>query len=146
MNKKLLVLVLAVVLVGGGLYIMNSSKSTQSTDLMVPALGTSGVEETIVTEVQTVQEITLDSFEFGFDQKEITVKKGQTVQITLTNSGKMLHDWVVDEITGAKTKQIKNGETDTITFVAETVGEFEYYCSVGQHRKNGMVGKIIVEE
>jgi nitrosocyanin len=89
---------------------------------------------------------TIDGFEFGYDKKTITVKKGDTVKVTLTNSGKMPHDWIVDEIMGAKTKEIKTGETDTITFVADKVGEFEFYCSVGSHRKMGMVGTFVVEE
>jgi len=32
-----------------------------------------------------------------------------------------------------------------VEFTADTPGEFEYYCSVGQHRANGQVGKLIVE-
>lgn len=133
MNKLLLVLVLVVVL-GGGYYMMKGQMPAPEP------------EPAAMVEKGEVKEFVLDSFEFGYDKKTITVKKGDTVTITLTNSGKMPHDWVVDEFTGAKTKQIKNGETDTITFVADTAGEFEYYCSVGQHRKQGMVGKLIVEE
>jgi plastocyanin len=29
--------------------------------------------------------------------------------------------------------------------VAEQVGEFEYYYSVGNHRPKGMVGRLVVE-
>jgi len=32
-----------------------------------------------------------------------------------------------------------------VTFVADKAGEYEFYCSVGQHRANGMVGKLIVK-
>jgi len=46
----------------------------------------------------------------------------------------------------ARTKQIKAGETETIEFIADKVGSFEYYCSVGQHRQMGMVGTLVVEE
>jgi len=80
---------------------------------------------------------------FSFSQKEIRVKKGDTVQIELT-SVDGFHDWVVDEF-DARTKQVKSGNTDIITFVANRTGSFEYYCSVGSHRQLGMVGKLIVE-
>ena len=36
------------------------------------------------------------------------------------------------------------GEEQTITFVADKTGGFEFYCSVGNHRAMGMVGTLIV--
>lgn len=33
----------------------------------------------------------------------------------------------------------------SVTFVADTLGTFEYYCSVGNHRAQGMVGNLVVE-
>lgn len=81
---------------------------------------------------------------YKFSMTEIKVKKGDRVRIVLKNEGG-LHDWVVDEF-NARTKQLKVGETDTIEFVADKVGTFEYYCSVMQHRQMGMVGKLIVTE
>jgi plastocyanin len=89
------------------------------------------------------QTFTLDSFSFGYSQTEIRVKEGTTVTINLTNSGGF-HDWVLDEFSAA-TKKIKEGETASVTFVADKAGTYEYYCSIGSHRANGMVGKLIVE-
>lgn len=81
---------------------------------------------------------------FAFDVKEIKVKKGDTVKINFTSvSG--FHDWVVDEF-DAKTAQVNTGGKTSVTFVADQAGTFEYYCSVGQHRAMGMIGKLIVEE
>jgi len=37
------------------------------------------------------------------------------------------------------------GTPTSVTFVADKTGTFEYYCSVGNHRAQGMVGKLIVE-
>lgn len=156
MMKKLLLLGILVLVLGGGYYVMKGQKTVAPVENAMPVLGTTGVEEMVVEEESTgssekmmekgvAKEFTVEASEFAFSLKTITVKKGDMVKITLTNSGKMSHDWVVDEFTGVKMKQIKNGETDTITFVADTSGTFEYYCSVGQHRKNGMVGKLIVE-
>jgi plastocyanin len=81
---------------------------------------------------------------FYFNPNLITVNKGDTVRIVFTNE-EGFHDWVLDEF-DAKTKQIQAGQTETIEFVADEAGEFEYYCSVGTHRQMGMVGTLIVKE
>src|SRR3989344_3583974 len=54
-----------------------------------------------------------------------------------------MHNFRLDEF-GVATKVLKAGESETITFVADKIGEFEYYCSVGTHRAMGMIGKLIV--
>jgi plastocyanin len=80
---------------------------------------------------------------YAFDQKEIRVKKGDTVTINFESTGG-LHDWVLDEF-GAATEKVQEGGKSSVTFVADKTGSFEYYCSVGSHRLHGMVGKLIVE-
>lgn len=129
----MLVVVLVLVL-GGGYYLMNSS-STPSTE-MEPTPGT-------MMEAGAVKEFTVEGTPFAFSVKEMRVKKGDTVTVTFVNK-EGFHDWVLDEF-NAKTNQIKAGESETITFVADQAGTFEYYCSVGQHRAQGMVGNLIVE-
>lgn len=91
---------------------------------------------------------TLDSFAFGYSLEgnrveQIRVEQGDTVTINLTNS-EGYHDWVVDEFDAA-TEKINVGETTSVTFVADEAGTFEYYCSVGNHREQGMVGTLVVE-
>lgn len=90
-----------------------------------------------------VKEFKVSGSNFKFDVSEIQVKKGDKVRIVFT-SASGFHDWVVDEF-NARTKQLQAGETDTIEFVADQAGTFEYYCSVGKHRQMGMVGTLIVE-
>ncbi len=80
---------------------------------------------------------------FVFDVKEIKVKKGDKVTIHFMSMDGF-HDVVIDEF-NAKTERIKTGGMAMMTFVADKTGTFEYYCSVGSHRLNGMVGKLIVE-
>lgn len=88
--------------------------------------------------------IDMDGFNYEYDVKQIKVKKGDIVTINL-KSTEGFHDWVVDEF-GAATERINEGETTSVTFTADKVGTFQYYCSVGTHRQQGMVGYIIVEE
>ncbi len=80
---------------------------------------------------------------FDYDKAEIRVKEGDTVKINFTSTGGF-HDWVVDEF-NARTGKVQTDGTTSVTFVADKKGTFEYYCSIGQHRANGMVGKLIVE-
>jgi plastocyanin len=80
---------------------------------------------------------------FSYDVAEIRVKEGDTVIVNFT-SADGFHDWVVDEFSAA-TEKVQTGGKTSVTFVADKKGTFEYYCSVGKHRANGMVGTLIVE-
>ncbi|MEY4731380.1 MAG: hypothetical protein RL681_326, partial [Candidatus Parcubacteria bacterium] len=44
----------------------------------------------------------------------------------------------------AATKVLTDGQSETIEFVANKAGTFEYYCSVGSHRQMGMKGTLTV--
>lgn len=63
------------------------------------------------------------------------------------------HDWRIDEfgagtdrLLGINTAILQAGQQETVQFVADKTGTFEYYCSVGNHRQMGMRGNLIVEE
>jgi len=113
--------------------------STQGTDV--------GMEmpEMEVTPASTPmkKEFIINGSNFAFDVKDMRVKKGDTVTIHFM-SADGFHDLVIDAF-NARTEKIKTGGMAMVTFVADKVGTFEYYCSVGSHRMNGMVGKLIVE-
>ncbi|MEK7513257.1 MAG: cupredoxin domain-containing protein [Patescibacteria group bacterium] len=79
---------------------------------------------------------------FRFSPDTITVKKGQPIRITLT-SVDMPHNFVVDEL-GVKGEIFQPGQTGNTDFTPDKIGEFEFYCAVGQHRQKGMVGKLKV--
>lgn len=85
----------------------------------------------------------IDMFNFGYSVGEIRVRQGDTVTINVTNSNGV-HDFVIDEF-NVRTSQIGPGRTESVTFVPDRTGTFEYYCSVGSHRASGMVGRLIVE-
>ncbi|HLD20101.1 MAG TPA: cupredoxin domain-containing protein [Patescibacteria group bacterium] len=91
----------------------------------------------------TAKTFTVSGSNFAFSMNEIKVQQGDTVKIVFQNNDGF-HDWVVDEF-NARTKQINAGATDTVEFVADKAGTFEYYCSVGKHRELGMKGNLIVE-
>lgn len=93
------------------------------------------------------REITVDMFAFGYSMEEISVEPGETIKVNLTNSGGN-HDFDVDEL-GVDGEVIAEGETTSVMLEipedAESGTEYAYYCSVGNHRAQGMEGTIIVE-
>jgi nitrosocyanin len=91
-----------------------------------------------------VVEVKVNGFEYGYTPETITVNEGDTVRIVFENTGKMIHNFIIDEFDVA-TKTIPAGETDTVEFVADTVGTYSFYCSVGNHRALGMEGTLTVE-
>jgi plastocyanin len=88
-------------------------------------------------------EFQLEAGNFYYDLKELRVTEGDTVKIVLNNV-EGTHDWNLDEF-DASTEVTTEGQTAEVTFVADQVGTFEYYCSIGNHRALGMVGNLVVE-
>ena len=102
--------------------------------------------DTMMTEEVVTFVIEGENFKFlknGVEAPELRVNYGDLVRIEFTNNHGM-HDWVLDEFNAA-TEIIAAGETNIVEFVANQRGTFEYYCSVGSHRENGMVGAFVVE-
>ena len=77
----------------------------------------------------------------NFSVKDITVNKGDSVRIKITEiSGN--HDFKIDEF-GVYTVTDLNKEA-TVEFVADKAGEFIYYCTKPSHRQNGQWGTLKV--
>ena len=94
--------------------------------------------------LRSEKDFTVAAQNYSFVPSVMAVKVGDTVKITLQNTGGF-HDLVIDAF-GAATKRIQGGQSDTITFVADKAGTFEYYCSVDGHRAMGMKGTLTVAE
>ncbi len=100
----------------------------------------------------------------------IRVRKGETVTITFENAhyyedGRPFtegHNFNVVEdkdvstllmeplwgahLGGFDDENLEAGERGSVTFTAETAGEFYYVCAIGDHIGHGMWGRFIVEE
>lgn len=101
-------------------------------------------EESVAMEMQGEHKtFTVSGTNFAFDIAEMRVAEGDTVTINFS-SAEGFHDWAVDAF-GAATEKVKPNTPTSVTFIADKVGTYEYYCSVGSHRANGMVGTLIVE-
>jgi plastocyanin len=156
-NQNLLIIggIVLVLVVLGGFVVFGRDTAEEgefNTNAVQEDIDAAVPEEETITEVAPlddvvqgeVKEFTIDGSNFAFSVKEIRVNEGDTVRIKLTNGSTMPHDWRVDEFSAA-TNVVQPGQEDTIEFVADQAGTYEYYCSVGQHRQLGMVGNLIVE-
>ena len=97
-----------------------------------------------------------------FTPDKIDVKQGETVRISLKNTGKILHEMVIgtkqelDEHAALMLKfpnmehdepymaHIPPGKTGEIIWTFNKAGEFDFACLVAGHYQAGMVGKITV--
>lgn len=131
-----LMIVGLVVVVGAALAIIGANSGSRN-----PA--TSNNTENFVVAPAETRTITVTGSMFKFDPAEIRVKQGDTVKIIFKNA-EGFHDFRLEEFSVA-TKQIQAGQEETVEFVANKTGQFEYYCSVGQHRQMGMKGTLFVE-
>lgn len=158
MNKNYVIIAAVVLIAAVGYFAMNSNKpnSTQQIQEGTPSSVMENASNT--TEIKgTSSEATgssspnakeaktfiVDGSNFTYSVKEMKVKKGNTVKVVFNNK-EGTHDWNLDEF-DAHTKKIGEEQSETVTFVADKTGTFEYYCSVGQHRQMGMKGNLIVE-
>jgi plastocyanin len=158
MNKQLIIIGGAIVLIiVVGLVILTSRSNTvpPQNSAVVNSLGESSPNTQVnpnagqnqasgaAAASPNVRKFTITGTSYKFSLPEIRVKKGETVEVTFTNE-EGFHDWKIDEF-NAGTAVIGAGKSETVTFVANKVGTFEYYCSVANHRQNGMKGNLVVE-
>jgi len=153
---------LLLVVVVGVFMFANNQSTTPDTDSMMENEGAMMEGEDAMMEDETMMEdngammedddammaedagmIDVEGGLFYFEPDEIVVEAGEEVTVTLT-SVEGNHDFVVDELDVA-TEVISAGDTTTVTFTPDAPGEYEFYCSVGNHREMGMVGTLIVE-
>jgi len=149
-NMTPIAIVIAVLLVAAvGAYMVwggsSDSASTTGTTQVSP------VEELPSDESQAdmdteddIRIIEVEGGSYYFDPDIIEVRRGETVRIVL-NSVDMMHDFVIDEL-GVNTGVVSSGDSAVVEFVATELGEYEFYCSVMDHRAQGMVGTLIVTE
>lgn len=109
------------------------------------------------------QDLRLQTKDVSFVPKELTARTGVTTELTLENLDEGEHDFQVDEIdaaviegddeqgehggghTGSLSVHANGGDTDSVAFVINEPGTYEFYCTITGHREAGMVGTLTVE-
>ena len=154
MNKVwtivLVVIVLGGLIGGGAWYFTKNQESRIKNEGLeqvnqVPDLKTNDTTGEVAAELVSGRtiEVTIEGNSFKFTPNVIKAKKEDTVRLIFKSTG-AIHNLVIDEF-GVETNKIGDGEEEEAEFVVDKTGTFEFYCSVGNHREVGMVGKLIVE-
>ncbi len=92
---------------------------------------------------QQTQTIEMDSGEFYFEPSEVTVQRGQPVEIILANSGSIAHNISIDEF--GVDQDYNPDQTIRVNFTPDKAGEYQIYCDIPGHTASGMVGTLIVQ-
>lgn len=147
MNKTVVSLLVIILVVALGAFLVNkipTTSETPTTPISDKTIGDALVSpSTTSTDTKPVKEFTVSGKNFSFTPSTLAVNKGDTVKITFKNVEGM-HDLRIDEF-GVATQKIKGGAEETVEFMADKTGTFEYYCSVGSHRAMGMKGALTVK-
>ncbi len=138
MKKSLIILPFLVLMAAG---CGSTEKTTSTNDSTIQ--DSSKNSDTSATASEGVKTFTVVGKNFAFTPTEIKVKKGDKVKLVFDNQGGV-HDLVIDELK-VKTATLTTGSKEEVTFTADKVGKFEFYCSIGNHRQMGMKGFLVVE-
>ncbi|MDP9474069.1 MAG: plastocyanin/azurin family copper-binding protein, partial [Chloroflexota bacterium] len=86
--------------------------------------------------------VTLEGYDIGWTQKEITVAPGGT--INLVNSGAAAHNFDITDL--GIVVDMPAGQTAPYTLPADIApGTYEFICNIPGHAEAGMTGTLIVE-
>ncbi|MBT5773655.1 MAG: multicopper oxidase domain-containing protein [Dehalococcoidia bacterium] len=110
--------------------------------------------------------IEVEMIDIAFAQPEITIEAGELVEIALTNTGVVDHDFTIEEIHTAHAYHdpteeaaghdehgseyamhhaLVPGDSVLMRVIAEEPGTYEFYCTVPGHKEAGMVGTLTVQ-
>lgn len=108
------------------------------------------------------EELHVQTKDVKFTRTELTARAGVPTELTLENLDDVEHDFQIDELDvevleggaehdgghdsgGDLAVHTEGGETDTVTFVVNEPGTYEFYCTVSGHKDAGMVGTLVVQ-
>src|SRR3990172_3771079 len=146
-------------LIVGGVFLLNRSRSdtstlgsqtqtvdssTQEAEEREPYNDNDVLSETSEGVDATITQISVEGGSFYYKPNVIDAKVGQNLKVVFSAKD-LRHDFVIDEL-DVRTPVVTAGDTATVEFTPTEAGTFEFYCSVGNHRAQGMVGKLIVTQ
>ena len=93
------------------------------------------------------QQLTVKAMDtMKFDPPTLSAKAGQPIQVTLDNSGQLVHDFSVTEGVSQPVKTIAQpGQKAVTTFTIDKPGTYTYFCSQPGHEEAGMKGTLTIQ-
>ncbi|WP_158579974.1 cupredoxin domain-containing protein [Geodermatophilus marinus] len=121
-----------------------TSSPAPSTTTEAPGATTGAPGTTAEAPAPAAETVSVTADEFSYELSEDSYSPG-TYTFEVTNSGNMPHDFVVerDGADVAATPVLRPGESATLE-VALEAGDYAFYCSVGNHRAQGMETAVTV--
>ncbi|MDP3958192.1 MAG: cupredoxin domain-containing protein [bacterium] len=147
-NNAIVTLLIVIAVIIGGFFLYQkyadrpSAVRDATTDVTAQGGATSTDTGLVADDELEVKEFTVTGKPFSLTPNTITVDRGDRVRIVFKNE-QGTHDFVIDEF-DVRTPVIGAGKSATIEFTAGSAGTYDYYCSVGNHRAQGMEGAFIV--
>ncbi len=145
MNKKLIILAVALVVVGGaGFALMSSKKKTTPASTATPTTNVTENKDTTKTETTTdtsIPEAQINIKDSAFFKNPLEVKIG--TKVTWVNQDSAAHTVSADSDSpagGPNSDTLENNESYTMTF--HSVGTFKYHCKF----HSSMTGSVVVIE
>jgi len=91
-------------------------------------------------------QITIVATDNKFDKTALTVPVGKEVTLTFENKGSAIHNWHLEGVKDKSgkditTQLIAGGKTETVTFIIDKPGTYDYMCDVHPE----MRGKLTVQ-
>ena len=105
---------------------------------------TGGAADSSAPAIEGATEVTVVGTEFGFTPEVITVTRGEPVNVTFVNDGRILHDFTVAELDISF--QVGPGQKATIGFAPEEAGVYSVVCTLPGHASQGMTATLVVED
>lgn len=93
------------------------------------------------SEPQT-KEIALLAEDIEWSTNLIEAEPGQMIELTITNTGALDHDFVIEELD--LDILLTPGQSETVTFIVDEAGIYEYICNIPGHQDAGMVGNLVI--
>jgi uncharacterized cupredoxin-like copper-binding protein len=86
--------------------------------------------------------VTLLAEDIEWSTNLIEAEVGQPIELTITNTGALDHDFEIAELD--LNILLAPGQRETITFVVDEAGTYEYICNIPGHQDAGMVGELVI--
>lgn len=104
-------------------------------------------EEADEEQSDEVRQVEITGFaDNSYDTDEVEVEAGETVEFVYNHEGGQ-HDLVLERdgerVDGTEVLSA-SGESDSFTYTFEEEDDYEFFCSVGAHRSQGMEGTVTV--
>ena len=92
--------------------------------------------------VAGAEEVIVIATDFSFDPDELSIRAGQSVNLTLNNRGTLYHDLTIEGLGFVLTAS--GGERGSGSLTVPEPGRYRFVCSVPGHAEAGMTGTLVV--